>query len=185
MVHANFDGLGPRQRQILSNSGISGAAFDGLSKHRRAAFFDITFALALRAQLGVAMLRLQGGALGIRDDRLFFDYSAEFVAAVRDNTDQGTHAFKRDTFARHHGITDAVRQTTAVMSIQIGWAEGETIEVDIDVGNPQHPGGIVMHSLELLNNHGLGKLGRLLHLPGVRDHTDHTVLMKLLHAQPV
>src|SRR6185503_19916663 len=104
--------LGPKQRQILNNSNISGAVFDGLSKFRRAAFFNITFALAFRAQLRVPVLRLKNGVDGIREDRLFFDYQADFIGQVQENTDQGLHAFKTDTFEKHDGITDAVRQTT-------------------------------------------------------------------------
>jgi hypothetical protein len=185
MSDPTFMNLGPRQRQILANSNIPSAMFDGLSKYRRAAFFDITFALAMRARLRIDLLRLKNGAEGIHVDRLFFAYRADLIDDVRANTDDGSHTFKLDTFEKHDGITDAVRQTTAFMSIQIGWAVDDKIEIDIDVGNPQNAAGVVMHALELINNKALGKVGRFLRIPGVRDHTDHTVIMKMLDAQPV
>lgn len=180
-----FSSLGPKQRQILANSGVTAEQFDQAPRVRRAAFFTITFALAQRALLRVTQLRLRQGLAGIREDRLFFEYQAEFVAEVQENTGRGRDTFKADTFEKHDGITDAVRQTTAFLSLQIGWAVGDKIEIDIDVGNPQNPAGIVMHSLELINNKALGKVGRFLRIPGARDHTDHTVLSKMLHASPV
>lgn len=180
-----FSSLGPKQRQILANSGVTAELFDQASCVRRAAFFTITFALSQRALLRVTQMRLKQGIDGIREDRLFFEYEAEFVSEVQENTGKGRGTFKTDTYEKHDGITDAVRQTTAFMSLQIGWAVGDKIEIDIDVGNPQNPAGIVMHSLELLNNKALGKVGKFLRIPGARDHTDHTILSKMLHASPV
>jgi hypothetical protein len=182
--------LGPQQQAILKNSSILGAGFDSLPKLNRAAYFSITSALVLRAKLPIMGLRLKGGLGGIEVDRVFFEFDPAFIKKVEDATGKGK-TFKSDGTKKHKGIQKAVRQATMFGSLQIGWSDKDEgkfekqIEVDIDVGNPQKPLGLIVHTGELANNKFFGKIGKFLRIPGVRDHTDHDVLRKLLDARAV
>ncbi len=193
MKEITFENLGINQKAVLKNSSIS-TGFDFLPRLNRAAYFSITSAMVLRAKLTIMNLRLRNHLFGIEADRLFFEFDAAFIKDVRDATGKGK-TFDNDGTKKHDGIKEAVRQSTTFGSLQIGWSEkDETIkgkryekkmEVDIDVGNPKKPLGLIVHIGELANNKFFGKIGKFLHIPGVVDHTDHEVLRKLFDAQAV